>query len=89
MATDLMVWNVTKDKITERMAVSADNAWAVPGTARQPPPVTGQPDPISGFLKAGMWAPTYEVQNDMLDAHMKKYNLEEQHWRDEQGLPKQ
>ncbi len=27
MATDMMVWNITRDKITERMAVSDDNAW--------------------------------------------------------------
>jgi ribonuclease Z len=31
MATDMMVWNVTKEKITERMAVSTDEAWDVPG----------------------------------------------------------
>jgi ribonuclease Z len=33
-----MVWNVTKDKIVERMAFSTDDAWSVPGTAKQPPP---------------------------------------------------
>ena len=38
MAIDVMVWNITKDSITERMAVSPDDAWSVPGTARQPPP---------------------------------------------------
>jgi len=88
MATDMMVWNVTKDKITERMGVSADNSWAVPGTVKQGPPVAGQPDPMSGFLKAGLWAPAYEAQNDMLDTYMKKYKLEKQNWRDKSGLPK-
>ena len=31
MVTDMMVWNVTKDKIIERMAVSPDEAWDVLG----------------------------------------------------------
>jgi len=29
MATDMMVWNITRDSITERMAVSPDDAWDV------------------------------------------------------------
>ena len=81
MAADMMVWNITKDGITERMAVSADNAWAVPGTARQPPPEKGRPDPMSDFIKAGEWGPGFNAQNKMLDAHSKKYNLEDQDWR--------
>jgi ribonuclease Z len=34
LADDMMVWNVTKEKITERMAVSPDEAWDVPGTEK-------------------------------------------------------
>jgi hypothetical protein len=34
MATDMMVWNVRTDEIIERMAVSADAAWDVPGPGR-------------------------------------------------------
>ena len=44
IASDLMVWNLSKDQITERMAVVTRNAWAVPGTAKQPPPQRGAPD---------------------------------------------
>jgi ribonuclease Z len=33
IATDMMVWNVTKDEVKERLAVSTPNAWGVPGTA--------------------------------------------------------
>jgi ribonuclease Z len=33
LATDVMAWNVTEDKIVGRMAVSTDNAWSVPGGA--------------------------------------------------------
>ncbi len=40
MATDMMAWNVSKEKITERMAVSPDNAWDVPGPGRP-----SRPDP--------------------------------------------
>ena len=45
MAVDNMVWNITKDKITERMVVSPDRASAVPGPTRQPPPEQGRPEP--------------------------------------------
>ena len=31
MADDMMVWNVTRNGIRERMAVSPDNAWDVAG----------------------------------------------------------
>ncbi len=35
MADDMMVWNITRDEITERMAVSPDDAWDVPGPAEE------------------------------------------------------
>ena len=81
MATDMMVWNITKDNITERMAVSPDNAWAVPGTAMQPPPEKGRPSPMSDFIKSGEWGPAFNAQNRMLDEHAEKYNLQDQDWR--------
>ncbi len=81
MATDMMVWNITKDTITERMAVSPDNAWSVPGTAVQPPPEKGRPNPMSKAMEALRWLPGFEAQDAMLDEHMEKYGLEEQDWR--------
>jgi len=81
MATDMMVWNITKDKITERMAVSPDRAWAVEGTTQQPPPQPGVPDPMSDFIKQGEWGPGFNAQNRMLDEYAKKYKLEKQDWR--------
>ena len=81
MATDMMVWNITKDKVTERMAVSANAAWPVPGTSEQPPPDPGVPDPMTDFIKAGEWAPGLNAQNKMLDEHARKYKLQEQDWR--------
>ena len=37
LAADLMVWNVSRNEIKERMAVATHEAWSVPGTAKQPP----------------------------------------------------
>jgi ribonuclease Z len=81
VATDMMVWNITEDKIVERMAVSPDRASGVPGPTRQPPPEKGVPDPMSDFIKGGEWGPGFNAQNDLLDAHSKKYNLEKMDWR--------
>ena len=81
LATDMMVWNVTEDGITERMAVSTDEAWSVPGTARQPPPEKGRPNPTTDYIEKGRWVPGFNAQDEMLDKHMKRYNLEEMDWR--------
>ncbi len=81
MATDMMVWNITKDKITERMAQSTDEAWSVPGTAKQLPPENGRPNPTTTFIDAGRWEPGFRAQDQMLDGHMQKYNLKDQDWR--------
>jgi ribonuclease Z len=83
MAVDMMVWNITREKITERMAVSPDRASGVPGPTRQPPPEPGRPDPMSDFIKGGEWGPGFNAQNAMLDAHARKYGLEDQDWRPE------
>ncbi len=47
LAVDNMVWNISKEKITERMIVSPDQAWAVNGPNKPPkPPAKGSlPDP--------------------------------------------
>jgi ribonuclease Z len=81
IGSDLMVWNVTKDQITERMAVASPNAWAVPGTTKQPPPQRGTPDPMSDFIKSGEWGPGFNAQNKLLDDFAERYNLQDQDWR--------
>jgi len=53
----------------------------VPGSAKQPPPQQGLPDPISDFIKDGEWGPGFNAQNSMLDAFSKTYNLEQHDWR--------
>ena len=40
-------------------------------------------------MNSGLWVPVYQAQNEMLDEHMKKYDLEEEDWRGEDGLPKE
>jgi ribonuclease Z len=81
MAVDNMVWNVTKENVTERMVVSPDRASAVRGPTRQPPPERGRPSPMSKFIAGGEWGPAFNAQNKMLDEHAEKYNLQDQDWR--------
>ena len=81
MGTDMMVWNVTKDEIIERMATATDEAWGVSGTAIQPPPQKGLPDPMTDFIRDGKWREGYEASDRMLDDFAKKFELEDQDWR--------
>ena len=81
MATDLMTWNITKDKITERMAIVTRRANAVDGPTPQPPPEPGRADPISDLIYSGRWREGYEAQDPMLDEYESKFGLEEQDWR--------
>jgi ribonuclease Z len=82
MAADMMVWNITKDKVTERMAVSPEEAWPVPGPTRQSPPVKGQPPVFSKFILQGRWDKGAQpAQKKMLDEFSEKYNLQDQDWR--------
>ena len=82
MATDMMVWNVRQDGITERMAVSSEDAWPVPGSAVQPGPVPGTPSEYTPFILQGRWDEGAQpAQKAMLDEFMEKYNLQDQDWR--------
>ncbi|MBW2282827.1 MAG: MBL fold metallo-hydrolase [Deltaproteobacteria bacterium] len=78
LAVDNMVWNITKAKITERMIVSPDQAWAVNGPNKPPkPPARGTvPDPISDFIKAGRWKPAEQAQAPMVNEFKKEHGLE-------------
>ncbi len=81
MAIDNMVWNVKPDGVEERMAVITHEAWSVPGPSRQAPPEKGRRAVFSDFTNSGYWLPAYEAQNDAMDKHMEKYNLQDQDWR--------
>jgi ribonuclease Z len=82
MAADMMVWNITKDKVTERMAVSTEEAWAVPGPTRQSGPDKNQPPVYSKFILEGRWDEGAQpAQKKMLDEFSEKYKLQDQDWR--------
>jgi ribonuclease Z len=82
MAADMMVWNITKDKVTERMAVSTEEAWAVPGPTRQSGPDKNQPPVFSKFILEGRWDKGAQpAQKKMLDEFSEKYKLQDQDWR--------
>jgi ribonuclease Z len=74
MATDLLVWNVTKKDIRLRQAIVDDEAWPAPSPI---PP--GQPDPkaktpMSKEIESGR----LDVEGafkDVIDAYKKKYNI--------------
>jgi hypothetical protein len=71
-----MVWNITKDGISERMAVSPDDAWAVAGA--KPPPV-GKPGQVPNQLSKEMLEGNWDVsdaEGQMVQEYMKKYNLD-------------
>ncbi len=82
MATDMMVWNITRNKITERMAVSSEEAWPVPTDAIPPKRQPGYPNPYSKWILEGrVDALVQPAQKRMLDAFADKYNLHDQDWR--------
>jgi ribonuclease Z len=72
LATDKMVWNITRDNIIERMTVSPDQAWSVAGPTPPPkPPTSGVADPLSDAMKAGKWVPAQAAQRDLVDTFKK------------------
>jgi ribonuclease Z len=76
LATDMMVWNVTKDSIVERMGISTGEAWAVPGTAEQLPPEQGRPDVMTDAIRSGeLQQEVVEAQSELMRSFWKKYNV--------------
>ncbi len=75
MATDNMVWNISREGIVERMAVITEEAWAVP--TLEPPPARTTP-PVSMFseeILGGRWDVS-DVEQDMLKEHADKYGID-------------
>ena len=75
MATDMMVWNITKSGVRERMAVSADNAWDVGGPTPPPLPDGKFPKQESKFTLDGRWDVS-EVENAAFADFRKKHGLD-------------
>jgi ribonuclease Z len=74
MATDMMVWNITKDEIIERMAVSTNDAWDVPGPNPGLNPDNTVPPQLTDAMKAGVWDTT-DAERATVEAFNKKYGL--------------
>lgn len=75
LATDRMVWNITKDKITERMAVVTEEAWAVMGI-RKPPKREGEKvSEFTQFILDGKWDVS-DVQGKMIQDYADEYGVD-------------
>ncbi len=75
MATDRMVWNVSKDKIIERMAVVVEDAWGVSGIKM--PPKREKP-PTSEFTPAilqGRWDVS-DAQGQLIKDYANEYGID-------------
>ncbi len=82
LAEDFMVWNVTKDEITTRMAVVEEATWAPPGSQPAEPPKMSDREPFSEglgvelqfseFIASGKWdvddvlRPIYEEASEVV-----------------------
>ena len=77
LATDNMVWNITRDAVVVRDIVSPDQAWSVNGPNRPPkPPAPGSvADPMTDFIKSGRWEPAQKAQADMVNSFRKTHGL--------------
>lgn len=76
MCTDLMVWDLKGDTITERMAVITDDAWSVPGPNILPPPDSKSPNPMTKFIQDGTATSVMiESQEELLKKFWKKYDV--------------
>ena len=76
MADDMMVWNITRDAIKERMAVSPDDAWDVRGTGRPPAPDRSRKSEYTQFILDGRFD-TSDVDGSWLKAWMEENDLTE------------
>ena len=74
LANDMMVWNITKDSILVREAVSADEAWSVSGPVAPPPPDRTVPDQVSEWVLSHRWDLS-DTTADMVAEFNKKYGL--------------
>jgi ribonuclease Z len=74
MATDMMVWNVRRDTIVERMAVSPDQAWEVPGPEQKLAPDRSRKSEYTDFTNQGR-LDVDDVNKSWLEEFMKENGL--------------
>ena len=74
MAEDMLVWNITRDDIKARKAVSDDEAWSVVGPNAPPPPDRTVPDQLSKWSLDHRWDVS-DVMQKMIKEFKEKYNM--------------
>jgi ribonuclease Z len=77
LATDYMVWNVSKDEIRVRMSAIDEEIWPGPALKKKNPPDTSKAIPFSDFTKSGVMAfpevvqPLFDEINEMYGTDIK------------------
>ncbi len=80
MAEDNMVWNVTRDKVVERMVISPDDAWDVPGPGKPLAPDRSRKSEYTKFILDGrfdtsdvdaLWLKEFMKENHLTEADLK------------------
>jgi ribonuclease Z len=74
MAEDMLVWNITKDNIKVRKAVSDDEAWSVVGPNPPQPPDRTVPNQLSKWSLDHRWDVS-EVMGKMIKEFKEKYKM--------------
>jgi ribonuclease Z len=76
MATDNMVWNITRDRIVERRVISPDDAWDVPGPGKPLPPDRSRKSEYTAYILEGRFD-TSDVDGPWLKKFMQEHGLTE------------
>jgi ribonuclease Z len=74
LAEDMLVWNITKDHIKVRKAVSTDEAWSQVGPNKPQKPDHTVADQLSKETLAGNWDIS-DVSAEMVKAFKEKYKM--------------
>jgi ribonuclease Z len=76
LAEDMMVWNITRDAVRERMAVSTEDAWDIKGTSKPLDPDPSRESEYTPFILDGRYD-TSDVNARWLEEWMEENNLTE------------
>jgi len=80
MATDMMVWNITRDGVEERMGVSTDNTWDVEGPGEHLAPDRSRASEYTDFILGGrldvieanaQWSKKFMEENGLTEEDLK------------------
>ena len=70
-----MVWNITKDKITQRMAVITDEAWSIRGLRAPPKRETPPTSEFTPEILAGRWD-VRDVEGKAIKAYATEHGID-------------